>query len=120
MERKMSLIDKHMKSYLNQEVILVQVDGSAFKGKLMEYDEKYVVLEEVIQTSTKQRNWFTVTVAVPSKSMENNDKLIGGSIIGDTESEVLELKTAIIALEHIMRIWLWRPKTQAIGSEFRA
>ena len=98
---------------------MVQVDGNAFKGTLKDYDENFMVMENVIPTSTKQRNWFRVTVAVPRSGTPSKDKMIGGTIVGDTESMLLELKTALISSNHIMRIWLWTPKLVEEATDFR-
>ncbi len=115
----MAIIEKYLEKFQGKDVLLVQVDGNAFKGKLMDYDDKYIVLENVIQTSTQQRNWFRVTVAVPRSGTISKDKLIGGTIVGDTESMLLELKTALVSLDHIMRIWLWTPKLVEEATDFR-
>jgi len=115
----LAIVEKYLEKFLNKEVLVVQVDGNAFKGTLVEYDERFIVMENVIQTSTKQRNWFRVTVAVPRSGTPSKDKLIGGTIVGDTESMLLELKTSLISLEHVMRIWLWTPKIVEEATDFR-
>jgi small nuclear ribonucleoprotein (snRNP)-like protein len=113
------MAEKYLQKFLKKEVLVVQVDGNAFKGTLIEYDDRFLVMENIIQTSTKQRNWFRVTVAVPRSGAPSKDKLIGGTIVGDTESMLLELKTALISLDHIMRIWLWTPKIVEEATDFR-
>jgi len=115
----LATLERYMEKFLKKEILIVQVDGNAFKGTLMEYDENFLTLENVIQTSTKQRNWFRVTVAVPRGGTPSKDKLIGGTIVGDTESMLLELKTALISINHIMRIWLWTPKRVEEATDFR-
>ena len=115
----MAIMEKYLQKFKGKEILLVQVDGNAFKGTLMDFDEKNMVLENVIQTSTKQRNWFRVTVAVPRSGTPSKDKMIGGTIVGDTESMLLELKTSIISLDHVMRIWLWTPKIVEEATDFR-
>jgi small nuclear ribonucleoprotein (snRNP)-like protein len=112
-------MEKYLEKFQGKEVLVVQVDGNAFKGTLKEYDEKFMVMENVIQTSTQQRNWFRVTVAVPRSGTPSKEKMIGGTIVGDTESMLLELKTSLISLDHIMRIWLWTPKIVEEATDFR-
>jgi small nuclear ribonucleoprotein (snRNP)-like protein len=113
------MAEKYLAKFLKKEVLVVQVDGNAFKGTLVEHDDRFLVMENIIQTSTKQRNWFRVTVAVPRSGTPSKDKLIGGTIVGDTESMLLELKTALISVDHIMRIWLWTPKIVEEATDFR-
>jgi small nuclear ribonucleoprotein (snRNP)-like protein len=115
----LAVLAKYLEKYKGKEVLVVQVDGNAFKGKLIEFDETHMVLENVIQTSTKQRNWFRVTVAVPRSGTISKDKLIGGTIVGDTESMLLELRTAIICINQTARIWLWTPKIVEDATDFR-
>jgi small nuclear ribonucleoprotein (snRNP)-like protein len=109
----MSIIKKYLGKFVDKEIIIVQIDGNAFKGKLREYDEEFLLIENVIQTSTKQHNWFKVTVAVPTSTSLSSEKLIDGTIVGDTESKLLELTTALISVNQVMRIWLWEPNISA-------
>lgn len=114
-----SVIQKYLNKFMNKEILIVQVDGNAFKGRLVEFDDNMLVMENVVQTSTKQRNWFRVTVAVPRSDGMSHDKLIGGTIVGDTESQLLELTTAIISISQTMRVWLWTPKVVEDTNDFR-
>jgi small nuclear ribonucleoprotein (snRNP)-like protein len=115
----LEIMKKYLQKFVNKEVLLVQIDGNAFKGKLVEFDDTHIVLENVIQTSTSQRNWFRVTVAVPRSGAPSKDKLIGGTIVGDSDSMLLELNTAVFSLTHTARVWLWTPKVVDDGVNFR-
>ncbi len=104
-----------MRNFVNKDILVVQVDGNAFKGRLLAYDESHLLMDNIIQTSTTQRTWFTVTVAVPK---DPSGGAIGGTLVGDTNSKLLKLSTAILSIDQITRVWLWTPEVLSEGSDF--
>lgn len=113
----MTLLKQQLSNFVNKDILVVQVDGNAFKGKLLAYDDSHILMENMIQTSTTQRSWFTVTVAVP-KENGDSDRVVGGTVVGDSNSKLLKLKTAILSIDHITRVWLWTPELMQEGSDF--
>jgi len=64
----MSLIEKRLGEALDHEILIVQTDGKAFKGRLVEADKDFVLLHDCLETSTREVKWKSVVVPLPSAS----------------------------------------------------
>lgn len=94
----MNLIKRFLGEQMGKEVLVVTVDGRAFKGELVEFDEVAIILHEVIETSTKEFKWRHPMIALPKE-------VSGGLKVGETGHAVIYLKEVMIPLAGILRMW---------------
>jgi small nuclear ribonucleoprotein (snRNP)-like protein len=104
----MSLLEDHLKNMVGKDIVVVMVDGQAFKGKLMSYDGECIVLDNVMEARATDARWREALVTVPITGYEAEAG--GGIMIGDTGTSMLKLTTVIIRISHITRVWIWAPK----------
>lgn len=105
----MSLLQKKLKELMNKEMLIVMEDGRGFKGRLVEYDDEYIILKDVIESSTVELRWRVPLVALPPS--EKSTKLgEGGITVGDTGSKLVKLNEVMIRIPMILRIWTWAPE----------
>lgn len=105
----MSILQKRLKELLQKEMLIVMEDGRGFKGKLVEYDDEYIVLKDVIESSTVELRWRVPLVALPP-SEKGTDLDKEGLTIGDTGSKLVKLREVMIRIPMILRIWTWTPE----------
>lgn len=104
-----TILQKKLKELMQKEVLIVMEDGRGFKGRLVEFDEEYIVLRDVIESSTVELRWRVPLVALPPS--EKDTKLgEGGIMVGDTGSKLVKLNEVIIRIPMILRIWTWTPE----------
>jgi len=96
----MGKLNEHLNGLVDKEVFVVQTDGRGFKGVLREYDEDILVLDDVVETSTRELTWRRPVVAIPHSDRGD----------GKEESYVAILRELVIKMDHIMRIWTWSPE----------
>jgi small nuclear ribonucleoprotein (snRNP)-like protein len=106
----MSLIQHRLKEVMDQQILIVQTDGKAFKGKLVEFDDNFILLHDCLETGTKDVKWRSVMVPIPSpkdKAMRSEE---GGFTYGERDKKVAILRKVMINLQQVMRMWLWDPE----------
>ncbi len=89
----MNLRKRYLDGMLGHDVLVVTSDSRSFKGVLIEYDEEAMLLQAVIETSTREIKWHKPEVAMPV----NPDGT--GGVIQRRLDEVM------ILTDHVMRIW---------------
>jgi small nuclear ribonucleoprotein (snRNP)-like protein len=89
----MSMIEKRLKEVLGQEILVIQIDGKAFKGKLVEFDNEFMMLHDCLETSTKEIRWRTIIVPMPS-----------------TGKKAVRAEEGGMSIHNVLRIWLWDPE----------
>ena len=106
-----SLVEKRMAEVLERELLVVQTDGRAFRGRLVEFDRDFIMLHDCLETSTKDVRWKQVVVPLPtSDQMKVARYEPGGVSYGEKEKKVAVLKKVMINISHVQRIWLWDPE----------
>lgn len=81
-----------MITMLGKEVLIVQVDGKVYRGRLSEADDYALSLTDVSETAGgKELNWRTPVVAVPGE---------GGKHVQ------IELRELMVPLSSVVRMWL--------------
>jgi len=105
----MTILQKHLNELIGKDIVLVMSDGQAFKGKLSAFDEENIMLTDVMESRATDARWREALVTVPSAGIEG----VGGSgiMIGDSGTSMLKLTTVILRIQHISRVWLWKPET---------
>ena len=100
----MTIMDEKLTALLGHDIIVVQVDGRVFKGRLAEFDEEAIILEDVVETSTTDLKWRVPIAAVPQAQR--------GETAGEGEPNVVRLTKVIIRMATILRIWTETEKYQ--------
>lgn len=103
----MKLLQKRLQELMNKEILVIMEDGKGFKGKLVEYDDEYIVLREVIEGSIDELKWRAPMLALP---ITEKNAGLGGITVGDSGSRLVKLNEVIIRISMILRIWLWTPE----------
>lgn len=106
----MTLIEMRLREVVDHDLLVVQTDGKAFKGRLVEFDNNFLLLHDCLETSTKDVQWKSVMVPMPTPKDDVQRSEEGGMTYGEKEKKVARLNKVMINVEHIMRIWLWDPE----------
>jgi small nuclear ribonucleoprotein (snRNP)-like protein len=106
----MSLIQHRLKEVMDQQILIVQTDGKAFKGKLVEFDDNFILLHDCLETGTKDVKWRSVMVPIPSPKDKAIRSEEGGITYGEREKKVAVLRKVMINIQQVMRMWLWDPE----------
>jgi small nuclear ribonucleoprotein (snRNP)-like protein len=106
-----TMIEERLKEVIDHEILVVQTDGKAFKGILVEFDKDFIMLHNCLETTTRDVKWKSVVVPVPTddkaKAVKHEE---GGYSYGETEKKVAILRKVMINLNQVQRIWLWDPE----------
>lgn len=106
-----TLVEKRLAEVLERDLLVVQTDGRAFRGRLVEFDKDFLMLHDCLETSTKDVRWKQVVVPLPpSDSMKVTRYEPGGVSYGEKDSKVAVLKKVMINITQVQRIWLWDPE----------
>ncbi len=103
----MTLIQDQLRELLGKELALVCTDGVAFRGRLEKYDAEAMVLQEVLELSKSDMRWKEPTVS--PRSHENISSHIDAYGVVDTQRLRVALRTVVIRLGTVSRIWPWAP-----------
>ena len=104
----MDILEKALKKLVGKDILLVQMDGTGFKGILEEYDDDALVLSEVSEIDPETLTW-----CAPKVSMIN-----GPAGVKEKTGEIAKLNRAIFLTSHIMRIWEWSPEKVEKAQKF--
>lgn len=104
----MGLLEEHLKGMVGKDIVVVMIDGQAFKGKLVSYDTESLVLDNVMEARATDARWREALVTMPITGSEA--EAAGGIMLGDTGTSMLKLTTVIVRIPHITRVWVWAPK----------
>jgi small nuclear ribonucleoprotein (snRNP)-like protein len=104
----MTIVQDQFRELLGKELAVVCVDGNAYKGRLEKFDDEAIVLHETLELRKEDLRWVEPTV---SPRMEGSD--LTGQIdaygVVDTQKLRVSLRTVIIRINTISRIWPWIP-----------
>lgn len=109
----MTLLELRLKEVIDHELLVVQTDGRAFKGRLVEFDDNFIMLHDCLETTTKEVKWKNVVVPLPSPKERIMRSEEGGLTYGEKEKKVAVLRKVMINVQHILRMWLWDPEEYA-------
>ena len=88
----MNLRKRYLDDLLGQDILVVTMDSRTFKGRLVEYDEEAMLLDSVIETSTREIKWRKPEVALPASGGS------GGNIMHP-------LDEVMVLTAQVLRIW---------------
>jgi len=89
----MNLRKRYLDDLLGRDILVVTMDSRTFKGRLVEYDEEAMLLDDVIETSTREIKWRRPEVALPATSSGS-----GGNVIHP-------LNEVMVLTAQVLRIW---------------
>jgi len=88
----MNLRKRYLDDLLGRDILVVTMDSRTFKGRLVEYDEEAMLLDSVIETSTREIKWRKPEVALPASGGS------GGNVIHP-------LDEVMVLTAQVLRIW---------------
>lgn len=103
----MPILQEYLTNEVGKDIVVVMDDGQAFKGKLTAFDEGNITLKDVMETAATDARWREALVTVPAGGQEGS---MSGIMIGDSGTSMLKLTTVILRIDHISRVWLWKPE----------
>jgi small nuclear ribonucleoprotein (snRNP)-like protein len=105
----MSILAKHLKDLIGHEIIVVMDDDRTYKGRLIEFDDAWMVLHDVTEGSTQNlRGWEEP--AVSAGIVEKYITMRGIVSEEKDRTKVIRLKDVLINIPQILRIWPLRPE----------
>ncbi|MFP3872590.1 MAG: hypothetical protein ACLFVL_06900 [Candidatus Aenigmatarchaeota archaeon] len=103
------LIEDELKELEGRRILVVTDDGIAFLGKLMEFDDEALLLEEVYQACADEINWRDTSLTdVWKKGVKIRDveeSVEEGDKVGYAEWVKVNLEKMCVRMEHIARFW---------------
>lgn len=99
----MSLIEDELERLAERDVAVIMTDGKKFRGKLIRFDSKTMVLEDVLELSDRQHWVKPIIYTSVEESITEQQNTID-------QAERGYLDEVIINTRHIIRIWPWEPK----------
>ena len=103
----MTLLNTYLHKFVGNNIIVVMVDGSAFFGTLKEYDEHFILLENVKETDYKKTlMWEEPKIRIPLHMLNpEKEKMSQLRDFIDERPVGKKLKTVLINISHVLRIW---------------
>ena len=96
----MSVLGNSLKDHIGKQVIVVTIDRGAYLGTLVEFDDNFIALENIYESSTETAlTWHRVVLDGPMK--------IDPEVPMDEEEAAVTLKLdrVLISLRNVIRIW---------------
>lgn len=97
----MSLLEEKLKNNLNKKIIVVTMDGMAFQGELIAYDNECIVLDKVLEREAKEKSIPLREPLIQLSEEESSERIKSGT----TGLGVAKLHRVTIRLATISRIW---------------
>jgi len=92
--------------YRGCEIAVIMIDGRCFKGTLVDFDDRILILTGVAETTNEEIDWTI------KESM-------AGSETPTLEWHQVALPESILLIDHILRIWPWRGAEEKPTSEYK-
>jgi len=90
---------KKLNEMVGKDVLIVQIDGKAFKGRLSEIDAQAIHITNALEFNPGEKKWKIPVVMVPP------DNAIDGDIVRHDKMETIHLRDIVLAFSGIMRIY---------------
>ena len=105
----MSVLAKHLKDLVGHELIVVMDDDRTYKGRLAEFDDAWMLLNDVTEGSTQNlRGWEEP--AVSGGIVEKYITMRGIVSEEKDRTKVIRLKDVLINIRLVLRVWPLRPE----------
>ncbi|HVL87054.1 MAG TPA: LSm family protein [Candidatus Thermoplasmatota archaeon] len=103
------VLEKRLRPLVGAELIVVMQDDRSYKGKLIEFDENWLVLSDVTEGSAQNlRGWEEA--AVSSGIVEKYITMRGIISEEKDKTKIIRLKEVVLNLHRVLRIWPLRPE----------
>ncbi len=110
-----TLLEKKLKNLLEKSVLVVMDDGLAFVGTLVDLDENTLILRDIYQGSSMDIDWEDISEE--SSAQDFKDKVEEDMKFGFINWTKIRLKEVYIQLDHVVRIWPWKPASGERATE---
>jgi small nuclear ribonucleoprotein (snRNP)-like protein len=105
----MGILSEELQAYMGKRIAVVLVDGARLRGKVVNYDERTIILTDV--TELLDHKWVRPLIS-RSLGTELNQPHTGGPAgtpdIKNKDQGVLV--KVIIRIRHVVRVWPWELK----------
>jgi len=98
----MSLLEDELERLIEKKIVVVMSDGRKFLGKLIKYDSKIIVLEDILELSDRFQWVKPVIYTTIGKSGPETQDIV-------ERAERGYLNEVLINNRNIIRIWPWQP-----------
>jgi small nuclear ribonucleoprotein (snRNP)-like protein len=90
-------------NFVNNEIAIVMNDGMTYRGKLVNFDDETIILEQVYEASHGQVDWIKTSDAGNGG---------GTTMKGYLNWRKVTLPKLYARTDRILRIWPWKPAEQ--------
>jgi small nuclear ribonucleoprotein (snRNP)-like protein len=90
---------KKLNDMVGKDVLVVQLDGKAFKGRLIEIDSQAMHITNALEFSLTDKKWKIPVVMVPP------DSAVDGDTVKHDKMETVRMREIILSFAGIMRIY---------------
>lgn len=95
----MPIMLRKLNDMVGKEVLVVQLDGKAYKGRLSEIDERALHLTHALEFAPSEKRWKIPTISVPPESS------VEGDVVKTDKMEAVKMRDIILAFAGILRIY---------------
>lgn len=103
----MSATFKRIMELVGKDVLIVQIDGKAFRGRLTDAGENAIFITDAVEYSPAERKWRIPQVTVPGEPAGDD-----GRRKTEISAETYKLRDIIITYSSVIRIYPLASKTQ--------
>ena len=99
----MSLIEDELEGLVDRSIVVIMSDGKKFRGKLIRFDSKTLVIEDVLELSDRYQWAKPIIYTTVLRNVTDKPESV------DQEDRGY-LNEVIINTRHILRVWPWEPR----------
>jgi hypothetical protein len=102
-----SMLRQMLSRLEGKQAVIVMGDERSFKGRIGEFDEKWLILEDALEGSAvNSRGWEEVVLNTGHIGKRFTDH---GVITEQEVGELVRLEDVLINLSDVRRVWPWEP-----------
>ena len=106
----MGILSQELEKYKGRRIAVVMVDGARLKGKVVNYDDRTIILEDVVELLDNK--WVRPLISRSFGSDLNKPHAPTPADKHDPkDKDAGVLVKVIIHTRHVVRIWPWELKT---------
>lgn len=103
------MLAKHLRDLVGHEIIAVMSDDRTYKGRLVEFDEEWMFLQNVTEGTVQNlRGWEEPAV---SAGIVEKYITVRGIVSEEKDrSQIIRLKDVLLHIPQVLRVWPLRPE----------
>ena len=90
---------RKLNELVGKDVLIVQLDGKAYKGKVTEIDDNVIAISNALEFSPSDKKWKVPQVAVPPESS------VEGDVVKTDKMETIRMREIIVSFSSLLRIY---------------